>query len=64
MKKGNNIMSKLITIKKFAENLGKSEQTVRTWKHRKELPEEIFIKIGGCIFVNEDRWNDWVENAS
>ena len=57
-------MSKLITIKKFAENLGKSEQTVRTWKHRKELPEEIFIKIGGCIFVNEDRWNDWVENAS
>ena len=64
MKKGNNLMSNLITLKEFAKRLGKPESTIRTWKGRGDLPEEIFFKIGSTIFVKENKFDEWVEKTA
>ena len=62
MKKGNNFMIGLISLKKFAELLDKPESTIRTWKDRGELPAFLFKKVGGTVFVRENRIQDWIDS--
>lgn len=57
-------MSNLITIQELAKKLDKPVSTVRTWKIRGNIPQDVFFKIGGTVFVKEDKFNQWVENAS
>lgn len=57
-------MANLITIQELAKKLDKPVSTIRTWKIRGHIPENVFFKIGGSIFVKEDKFNQWVENTS
>ena len=61
MKKGNNFMIGLISLKEFAKQLNTPESTVRTWKQRGELPSFLFKKVGGTIFVRENKISEWVD---
>lgn len=62
MKKGNNFMIGLITLKEFAKLLDKPESTIRTWKDRGELPAFLFKKVGGTVFVRENRIQEWIDS--
>mgnify|MGYP003319293315 CR=1 FL=1 len=64
MKKGNNFMIGLISIKKFAEQMDKPLSTIKTWRRRGELPEYLFKKVGGEIFVRTERIKEWVDSNS
>lgn len=64
MKKGNNFMIGLISIKKFAEQMDKPLSTIKTWRRRGELPEYLFKKVGGEIFVRTERIQEWVDSDS
>lgn len=54
-------MSNLLSIKEFSERLKKPESTVRTWIRRGDIPRTIVKKIGSTVFINEQRFNEWVE---
>lgn len=56
-------MVNLITIKDLAKRLDKPESTVRTWKRNGVIPDKCFFKIGGTVFIKEDKLNEWVENS-
>lgn len=64
MKKGNNFMIGLISIKKFAEQMEKPLSTIKTWRRRGELPEYLFKKVGTEIFVRTERIKEWVDSNS
>lgn len=64
MKKGNNFMIGLISIKKFAEQMDKPLSTIKTWRRRGELPKYLFKKVGGEIFVRTERIKEWVDSNS
>ena len=52
----------LITIQALADSLGKSVNTVRTWKHRGEIPANCFKKIGRITYVRIDKFKEFVDN--
>ncbi len=54
----------LISIKKFAERMDKPLSTIKTWRRRGELPEYLFKKVGGEIFVRTERIKEWVDSDS
>lgn len=56
-------MNNLITFKEFTKRLNANPNTVKSWKRRGDLPPEIFFKIGGTLYILEDRFNDWVEQS-
>jgi len=64
MKKGNNFMFGLMTIKDFAKELNKPESTIRTWKRRGELPPSIFKEIGGTVFIRSEKFQEWLDNCA
>ena len=64
MKKGNNFMIGLISLKEFAKKLNKPESTIRTWKDREQLPAFLFKKVGGTVFVRENRIQEWIDSDS
>ena len=49
----------LITIKTFADYLQKPISTIYSWKDRGDLPQEIFLKIGGSWFIKLNKFNEW-----
>lgn len=53
-------MEKLITFKEFVKRLNANANTVKSWKRRGDLPPEIFFKIGGSLYVLEDKFDDWM----
>ena len=53
-------MNNLITFKEFTKRLKANPNTVKSWKRRGELPPEIFFKIGGTLYILEDKFNDWI----
>lgn len=53
-------MNNLITFKEFVKRLNANTNTVKSWKRRGDLPPEIFFKIGGSLYVLEDKFNEWV----
>lgn len=54
-------MDNLISLKVFAKKLNKPESTIRTWRRRKNLPERIFVEIGGTVFVHVGRFQEWID---
>lgn len=64
MKKGNNIMFGLMTIKDLAKELNKPESTVRTWKRRGDIPSSLFKDIGGTVFIKVEKFKEWIEKDS
>lgn len=51
----------LMTLKEFAKQMNKPESTIRTWKRRGDLPENLFKKIGGDVFIKTEKFKEWVE---
>lgn len=41
----------LMKLKEFAQSINTPESTVRTWRRRKEIPENCFKVIGNTVFV-------------
>ena len=52
----------LITIQALADSLGKSANTVRTWKYRGDIPANCFKKIGRITYVRTDKFKEFVDN--
>lgn len=52
----------LISLKDFAKQLNTPESTVRTWKQRGDIPSFLFKKVGGTVFVRENRIKEWVDS--
>ena len=61
MKKGNNLMFDLMSIKDFSKELGKPESTVRTWIRRGDIPLSCLSKIGSTVFIRTDRFKEWLD---
>lgn len=40
-----------LSVKEFAESIGKPVSTVYSWKRNGNIPKECFTQIGKCIFV-------------
>lgn len=59
----NNSEFGLMTIKEFAQKMKKPESTIRTWKNRGDLPEELFKKIGGDVFIKVEKFKTWIETS-
>ena len=53
-------MRNLMTFNEFVKILKISPNTVKTWKRRGDLPPEIFFKIGGTLYILEDKFDEWV----
>lgn len=54
----------LISLAEFAKRLNIPTSTVRVWKMRGELPSFLFKKVGGTVFVRENRIQEWVDSDS
>lgn len=61
MNECNNNMFGLITLKEFSKLMKKPESTIRTWKRRGDIPEYLFKKIGGDVFIKIKMFEKWVE---
>ncbi len=53
-------MTELITFKEFCTLLKAKPSTVKTWRRRKDLPEKLFFKIGGTLYVRKDSFDRWI----
>ncbi len=54
-------MSNLITFKEFCKLIKANPNTVKTWKRRGDLPAKIFFKIGGTLYILQDKFEQWIE---
>lgn len=55
---------KLIRVCEVASILGVSLETIYDWKYRAEVrnvPGEMFVKIGRMLFVRTDILREWIE---
>lgn len=50
----------LITIKQLAEQLGKPQSTIYSWKDKGNIPSNCFKQIGGSWFVKVKVFQEWV----
>ncbi len=55
-------MTNLITFKEFCKLLKANTNTVKSWKRRGDLPPEIFFKIGGTLYVFQDKFEQWIQD--
>ena len=55
------LMFGLMSLKEFAQKMKKPESTIRTWKRRGDIPEYLFKKIGGDVFIKINQFEKWVE---
>lgn len=54
-------MTELYTFKEFCTGVVKANpNTVKTWKRRGDLPEKIFFKIGGTLYILKNKYEQWV----
>ena len=49
------------TFNEFCKVLKANPNTVKTWRRRKFLPEKIFFKIGGTLYILKDSFEKWVK---
>ena len=52
----------LMSVEDFAKLIKRPLNTVKTWKKRGELPEYLFKKVGGCVYVRENRIQEWIDS--
>jgi len=57
-------MINLMSINELAKELKKPVSTVNTWRRRGDLPEELFFKIGGTVFVKKIKFQEWIESVA
>lgn len=57
----NNIFN-LMSIRDFAKEIGKPESTIRTWRNRKSIPDDVFVLIGKTVFIKVNKFQEWLEN--
>ena len=50
----------IYSIKDIAKMMGISESTIRTWKRDGAMPQELFKKIGGTVFVIKPKFDEWI----
>lgn len=55
-------MDDLITIAEAAEKLKVAESTLRTWKRRKEIPEECFKTIGTRVYIRKEKFKNFIDS--
>ena len=55
-------MISLMSLDDFAKLIKRPLNTVKTWKKRGELPEYLFKKVGGCVYVRENRIQEWIDS--
>lgn len=48
------------TFKEFCSKIKANPNTVKTWRRREILPEKIFFKIGGTLYILKDKFEQWV----
>lgn len=53
-------MENILNISVFAKLLNKPTSTIYSWRRNGNLPEYIFLKIGGCIFVRKDKFEKFI----
>ncbi len=51
----------LLTFSEFCKILKANPNTVKTWRRRKDLPEKIFLKIGGTLYVIQEDFEKWIK---
>ena len=49
------------TFDEFCKVLKANPNTAKTWRRRKILPEKIFFKIGGTLYILKDSFEKWVK---
>lgn len=54
----------IIKLKDFAKKIGIPESTVRTWRRRKDIPEECFKVIGSTVFVKVKEMQEWLDKVA
>lgn len=50
----------IYTLKDVSKIMNKSESTIRTWKRVGAMPQELFKKVGGTIFVIKPKFDEWL----
>lgn len=50
----------IYTIKDIAKIMSASESTIRTWKRDGAMPQELFKKVGGTLFVIKPKFDEWL----
>lgn len=53
----------LLKVEEAAKIFRVPSSTVRTWIYRKQLPDEMFIRIGNTIRVKKKQMNDFIESG-
>lgn len=53
-------MTEFYTFKEFCTLLKANPNTVKTWKRRGDLPQKLFFKIGGTVYILKDKFEQWV----
>lgn len=54
----------IMRIKDFAKQIGISENTIRTWKRRGNIPPKCFLCVGGTVFVKVKAVQQWIEEQA
>lgn len=54
-------MTNLLTFKEFANLLKANPNTVKSWKKRGDIPSNIFFKIGGTLYIFQEKFEEWLE---
>lgn len=54
----------IIPIQELAKQLKKPQSTVYSWRRNGNLPESVFLKIGGCIFVKIDKFMEFINKET
>lgn len=57
-------MINLMSINDLARELKKPVSTINTWRRRGDLPDELFFKIGGTVFVKKTKFQEWIESVA
>ncbi len=53
----------LLTVNEAAEVFRVPPSTLRTWVHRKQLPDEMFMRIGNTIRIKKRQMNEFIESG-
>lgn len=54
-------MIEFYTFKEFCALLKANPNTVKTWKRRGDIPQKLFFKIGGTVYIYKDDFEKWVK---
>ena len=53
----------IMRIKDLAKQIGISDNTIRTWKRRGNIPKKCFMHVAGTVFVKVKEIQKWIEET-